>query len=139
MDAKAARALGAALAALRDDLNERIDALDVNPTYEVPVPSVTVEGSQIDIQPLSEALMGLADVLTADRKEATDTNKALAEALDAMSKSVFAMNDRVNSVEAQMNASLQELTRAMTAPKSLVFDEDGEPVGLVVGDRRSLN
>ena len=139
MDAKAARALGAALAALRDDLNERIDALDVNPTYEVPVPSVTVEGSQIDIQPLSEALMGLADVLTADRKEATDTNKALAEALDAMSKSVFAMNDRVNSIEAQMNASLQQMTQAMLAPKSLVFDDDGEPVGLVVGDRRSLN
>ena len=140
MDARAGAALGRALAALRDQINARLDALEAKePAFNVPVPSVQVGAAEIDLAPISEALMAFADLVSAEREANIKANVAIADAINAMSNTILAQNDRVGAMGTQLEVAVAQLTAAMTAPKTLVFDDDGEPVGLIVGDRQKLN
>ena len=133
-DAKdAGLAIGKALKTLRDRIDE-VDAKE--PTFEVPTPSVTVEGPEIDLSPIRDAVSVLAEQMAADAKAQQEATLAMGEAILALTSAVTNQEIKVEAISMDLDGVAHSVIKALTAPKVLTFDENGEPIGVEVAATR---
>ena len=143
---QAGKVLGAAIA----DLKGRVTEVEgKEPNFMVPVPSVEnvpdfPEFPEIDIAAIVEAISkaSVGDKLDAmgDKlsEAATATSEAQASFQQVMVDLIGVITDQqtaINSLVSKVDAMGANIVNVLSAPKELVLDSDGDPIGVQIVGR----